>query len=165
MPSHFCSLIVKKPQAIRPNTYTLIRFPYGESESYDPENMHPLTGPDGKKHPYPSDPASGLIWPKHKEVGTVSALIYWESDDHWPSSERATEFRDRIVRDPLGTPDSTCTEHRRASRGMQCFAKTWVMLVRPTVPLGLMVAHNGGRSLKVTLAEFKLSYHTDPVSS
>jgi hypothetical protein len=164
MPSHFCSLKVDDPQSIRPNAYTLIKFPYGNAESYDPENMHALTAPDGKQHPYPKDPASGLIWPKHEQVATVCALIFWESDDNRPTDDRATEYRDRIVRDPLGEADSTCSEHRRASRGMQCFAKTWVMLVRPSVPLGLMVAHNAADSLKVTLAEFKIAYHTDPGS-
>lgn len=165
MPSHYCSLKVETPQSISPDVYTLVKFPY-DGESIDEENMHRPDQPDGLSHPYPNDPASGLIWPAHEEVATICAMIQWESDDDRPSGERATEYRDRFVRDPLGMfgePDSTCTEHRVASPGMQCFAKSWTMIVKPGVPLGLMVAHNAAKSHKVTLSEFKVAYRTDPI--
>jgi hypothetical protein len=156
---HVCSLIVRDEQTIPPNVYTLLRFPYGDNESYDSENMHALTR-DGRDHPYPSDPVSGLIFPAHDAWAQVYGMVQWASDDDRPAGERATEYRDQIVRDPLGAPDSTCTQHRPASPGIQCFAKSWGMFVHPDVPLGLLVAHNAASALRVTLAEFKIAYRT-----
>lgn len=139
---HVCSLIAKTSQVIQPNRYTLLEFPFGKLESMDRENMHPAS-----KH-------RGLIYPAHSAWGYLHAMIFWERG--------ASEYRDRFVRDPLSKrADSTNSEHRPASHGNQCFAKSWAMFVHPDVPLGLMVAHNASKPLKVTLAEFKLSYRTD----
>jgi hypothetical protein len=133
--------------------YYLLRFPYGGAESYDADNMHAQLR-DGADHPFPADPASGLIWPAHEAWGRLYAMIQWES----ASGAAATEFRDQFVRDPLGTPDTTCTEHRPPSVGMQCFAKAWALFVEPGIPLGLRVTHNAAGALDVVLAEFKLEY-------
>ncbi len=132
------------------STYHLVPFPYGAAENHDPDDMHALRR-NGADHPFPSDAASGLIWPAHSAWGRLYAMIQWDDGD-------ATELRDQFVRDPLGTPDTTCTEHRAATPGMQCFAKTWAIFVSPDVPLGLGVAHNASGSQKVVLAEFKLEY-------
>lgn len=134
-------------------TYHLVPFPYGSAENYDADNMHAETR-DGTSHPFPDDPASALIRPAHKAWGRLYAMVQWEV----ASGGEATELRDQFARDPLGEIDTTCTEHRRASPGMQCFAKSWAIFVAPEVPLGLRVAHNASGSLHVVLAEFKLEY-------
>ncbi|GAA0322214.1 hypothetical protein NE235_04285 [Actinoallomurus spadix] len=133
--------------------YHVVRFPYGAAESYDADNMHPQTR-NGTDHPFPSDPASGLIRPAHDAWGRLYAMIQWET----AAGGAATEFRDQFVRDPLGTPDTTCTEHRPPSPGMQCFAKAWAIFVSPDVPLALRVAHDADRPLDLVIAEFKLEY-------
>jgi hypothetical protein len=130
--------------------YHLVPFPYGSAENYDADNMH---AEKRAGRPFP-DPASALIWPAHKAWGRLYAMIQWET----ASGGAASEFRDQFARDPLGAPDTTCTEHRRASPGMQCFAKSWAIFVDPEVPLGLRVAHSAPGSLHVVLAEFKLEY-------
>lgn len=136
--------------------YHLVRFPYGSHESYDPDNMHALTR-NGKDHPF-SNQQSGLIWPAlppgKSAWAHLFAMVQWKPGN-------ATEYRDRFVRDPLnlssGT-DSTCTEHRAPSPGMQCFAKSWAMWVSPETPIGLMVAHNAASSMQLDVCEFKLSF-------
>jgi hypothetical protein len=135
------------------DNYYLLRFPYAGAENYDADNMH-AENRAGTGHPFPSDPASGLIWPAHSAWGRLYAMIQWEA----ASGSAAAELRDQFARDPLGVPDTTCTEHRSPTPGMQCFAKTWAIFVSPTVPLGLRVAHDAPGSLKVVLAEFKLEY-------
>jgi hypothetical protein len=136
----------------RGDGYHLVPFPYGAAESYDADNMH-AEKRGGTSHPFPGQ-ASALIWPAHKAWGRLYAMIQWET----ASGGAASEFRDQFARDPLGKIDTTCTEHRRASPGMQCFAKSWAIFVDPEVPLGLRVAHSASRSLHVVLAEFKLEY-------
>lgn len=159
MTQHVCSLIFDAtrdggPQSVPAGgDYFLVRFPYGSAESYDPDNMH-AEARDGTSHPFPSDPASGLIWPAGQAWGRLYAMIQWDGS----SGSAATEFRDQFARDPLGTPDTTCTEHRPPSPGMQCFAKTWGIFVSPDVPLGLRVTHNGSGAVNVVLAEFKLEF-------
>ena len=133
--------------------YHLVPFPYGAAESYDADNMHAQIR-NGTDHPFPSDQGSALIWPAHDAWGRLYGLIQWET----ASGDAASELRDQFVRDPLGTPDTTCTEHRAATPGMQCFAKSWAIFVSPSVPLGMKVAHNAAGSLKIVLAEFKLEY-------
>ena len=159
MATHVCSLKFDAatdggPLSVAPGgDYHLVPFPYGGSESYDADDMHAETW-DGTAHPFPADPASALIRPAHESWGRLYAMIQWEV----ASGDEATELRDQFARDPLGTVDTTCTEHRRASPGMQCFAKAWAIFVSPNVPLGLRVAHNASGSLNVVLAEFKLEY-------
>lgn len=151
---HVCSLKVEEPQEIPPGGYHIVVFPYGDEESYDPDNMHRAQ----RGYGYP-DPHSGLIHPAHDSWAQLYAMIQWESDDDLPQSQRATEYRDQFIRDPFGEQDTTCTEHRRQTAGMQCFAKTWGMFVHPDVPLALRVAHNGATTQRLVLAEFKLAYH------
>jgi hypothetical protein len=159
MAQHVCSLKFDAdrdggPLSVDPgDDYHLLPFPYGSKESYDSDNMHAETR-DGKTHPFPSDVASALIYPAHESWGRLYAMIQWEV----ASGNEATELRDQFARDPLGKIDTTCTEHRRATPGMQCFAKAWAIFVSPSVPLALRVAHNASESLDVVLAEFKLEY-------
>ena len=159
MAQHVCSLKFDAdrdggPLSVAPGDgYHLVPFPYGSAENHDTDNMH-AEKRDGKTHPFPADPASALIHPAHEAWGRLYAMIQWEV----ASGDEATELRDQFARDPLGKVDTTCTEHRRASPGMQCFAKAWAIFVTPSVPLGLRVAHNAGGSLRVVLAEFKLEY-------
>lgn len=158
---HVCSLkydsAVDGTQTIPVSSgYTLLKFPY-IGESYDPDDMHTLTY-GGVDHPYPSDPASGLIHPAHDAWGRLYAMVQWET----LSGSKATECRDQFVRDPLGVADTTCTEHRCVTVGMQCYAKSWGIFVHPDVPLGLRVSHNASVPLKLVLAEFKLEYSLDP---
>jgi hypothetical protein len=159
MAQHVCSLKFDAnrdghPLSVAPGeAYHLVPFPYGSAESYDADNMHAETRA-GKTHPFPSDPASSLIWPAHSSWGRLYAMIQWEA----ATGDSATELRDQFSRDPLGENDTTCTEHRRATPGMQCFAKAWAIFVHPSVPLGLRVAHNASGPLNLVLAEFKLEY-------
>jgi hypothetical protein len=159
MALHVCSLKFDAdrdggPLSVAPGEdYHLVPFPYGSAENHDPGNMHAETRA-GKRHPFPSDRASALIWPGHDAWGRLYAMVQWDAS----SGGEATELRDQFVRDPLGKADTTCTEHRRASPGMQCFAKSWAIFVSPEVPLGLRVAHNAYGPLHVVLAEFKLEY-------
>jgi hypothetical protein len=159
MAQHVCSLKFDAERDGGPLTvpagqdYHLVPFPYGSAESYDADNMHSKTR-GGADHPFPSDRASALIWPAHEAWGRLYAMIQWEA----ASGDEATELRDQFARDPLGEIDTTCTEHRPASPGMQCFAKAWAIFVSPAVPLGLRVAHNAPGSLHMVLAEFKLEY-------
>jgi hypothetical protein len=141
--------------------YHLLRFPYDASEeSYDAWSMHDPLHPDGYAVTnWAQDPRSGLIWPRWPDGvrgwGAVHGLVYWEAGDY-------TEVRSRVVRDPLGIAggyDSTCTEDHVATPGGQYRAKNWGLFVSPGTPLGLMVRHNAGSALDVTLAEFKLAIH------
>jgi len=159
MAVHVCSLKFDSerdggPQSVSGgDDYHLVLFPYGENESTDPENMHAADG-----HAFPDDEESGLITPKAQAWGRLYAMVQWETK----SGGATKEFRDQFARDPLAaTPDTTCTEHRAATPGMQCFAKTWGIYVSPDVPLGLRVTHGAdGVSLGLVLAEFKLEYIT-----
>ncbi|MDH2425791.1 hypothetical protein [Sphaerisporangium sp. TRM90804] len=158
MPDVVCSLTVPDPQTIPPggSAYVVVRFPFGVAESYDPFDMHPPVQPDGSTVSF-ADPRSGLIWPAHHAWGRLDAMLHWDDGDY-------TEVRDRFVRDPLGMfgpPDSTCTQDHPATGGGQYLAKSWALFVHPGVPLGLAVRHNCSRPLRLTFAEFKLSYRLD----
>ena len=83
----------------------------------------------------------------------LTANVHWEPGDY-------SELRDRFVRDPLGVaPDSTATDHRPPSPGMQCFTKQHQMFVHPGVPLAFLVSHNDSVARKITHAQFKLAIH------
>jgi len=136
--------------------YHIVRFPY-TTESYDPWGMHELAQPDGYSvSSWSKDDRSGLIWPSVAGWGTLTSLIYWEAGDY-------AELRDRYVRDPLGLTetgyDSTATEHRPPSPGIQCWHKTHEMFVSPGTPIALLAAHDASGSKRITLAEFKLAIH------
>lgn len=146
-----CSLILSTPQKILPGGYYVVRFPYA-GESYDPWAMHDPAQPGGAVvTDWASDDRSGLIWPTSTGWGTLTANIHWEAGDY-------SEVRDRFVRDPLGsTPDSTATDHRPPSPGMQCITKQHEMVVHDGVPIALLVSHNDSVPRKITHAQFKLS--------
>lgn len=133
--------------------YHVVRFPYLD-QSYDAWSMHMPVQPDGRAvTSWSKDDRSGLIWPSVAGWGVLTSLVYWEAGGY-------DELRDRYVRDPLGAaPDSTATEHRPPSPGIQCFHKTHQMFVRPDTPIALLVAQDAGLARKVTLAEFKLAIH------
>lgn len=155
MPEHYCSLIANRPQPIPPDAWTVVRFPYGPLESDDEENMHRKVV-NGREHPYPSDPASGLIRPAHTgPVGTWSAMYQFESADG------AQELRAQFCRDPFGSPNTTATRHHPPSIGMQCEVLVWQFRVRADTPVALRVRHDSAKSLELVFAEFKLHYRTD----
>jgi hypothetical protein len=138
--------------------YYLVRFPYGEQESYDPWNMHAAQR-DGDDSRFP-DARSGLIYPSHEGWGVVSAMVHWEEDDD------PHEYRARFVRDPLGDGyDSTATTDAAATGGGQYKSYMWQFFVHPDVPLGLKVSARGRRDKKIAVplmhAQFKLAIHTD----
>jgi hypothetical protein len=137
--------------------YHVVRFPFGTHESHDPHNMHPYDQPDGGTGTFP-DSRSGLIWPAAEGWGTLDAMVQWEPGSY-------SELRDQFVRDPLSLTDrpvdTTGTDHRPPSPGMQCFSKQHALFVHPDVPLGLRVAHNAGQSVRLVHAQFKLAIHTD----
>lgn len=154
---YVCSLISNSTQVIPGDKgYHLLRFPFGDHESSDVWNMHPASQPDGRESKHP-DERSGLIWPKVGGWATLTANIHWEAGSY-------SELRDRFVRDPLGldgTPDSTATDHRPPSPGMQCFTKSHQIFVHPHTSLGLKVAHTGASSRRVVHAQFKVAIHDD----
>ncbi|MFI6198958.1 hypothetical protein ACIBCS_27740 [Streptomyces phaeochromogenes] len=147
------SLKVDIPQSIPADgNYHVVRFPYPD-QPYDPWSMHTAAQPDGSAVTnWKTDDRSGLIWPSVSGWGVLTSLIYWEAGNY-------SELRDRYVRDPLGVYDSTATEHRPPSPGIQCFHKTHEIFVHPDVPLALLVAHDATSARKLTLAEFKLAIH------
>ncbi|WWQ65862.1 hypothetical protein V2W30_22715 [Streptomyces sp. Q6] len=153
---YVCSLKTDTPQAIAPGgTYSIVRFPYAAgAESYDPHGMHDPVDPLGYEvRDWQRDDRSGLIWPTIGGWATLTSLIYWESGDY-------DELRDRYVRDPLslaGGPDSTATEHRAPSPGIQCFHKTHQMFVTVGTPVALLAGHTAPKNVRITLAEFKLA--------
>lgn len=158
MPVLVCSLKAETPQLIPADGgYHIVRFPFGSAESSDEHEMHQMAQPDGYQvTDWAADDRSGLIWPAVAGWGSLTALIYWEAGGY-------TELRDRFVRDPLNLAtgyDSTATEHRPPSPGMQCWHKSHEMFVDPGTPLALLVSHNDAVARKVTLAEFKLAIHT-----
>ena len=152
---------VHGPQVIPPGPYTILRFPFGAAESYDRWTMHQAIQPDGYTvTDWEEDPRSGLIWPARAGWGELHAMIQWESGDY-------VELRDQYIRDPLSLgpveetrANSTATEHRPKSVGMQCLVKgSHGIFVRPDTPLAVRVAHDGSKSRAVTVAEFKLVIH------
>lgn len=152
---HVVSLKVDAPQTI-PNdgSYHVVRFPYTDPP-YDAWSMHQPVQPDGRAvTSWARDDRSGLIWPTVAGWGTLTSLIQWEAGDY-------LELRDRYVRDPLGVTetgyDSTATEHRPPSPGIQCWHKTHQLFVRPDVPLALLVAHDASTAKRLILAELKLA--------
>lgn len=151
MRQHVCSLKMDVPQTIPKNTWTVVKFPYDSEESYDPGDMHPLVQ-GGIEEPYPNSSRSGLVYPAHDgPFARLDWMVQWEND-------YASEYKDQLCRDPFGIADTTATSHRTPSPGMQCFVGSWDIFVHPDVPLSLRVAHNHTSSLRIVLAEFKISY-------
>ncbi|WP_413102210.1 hypothetical protein [Streptomyces sp. Inha503] len=149
-----CSLITDTPQLIPVGGYHVVRFPYGSAESYDAHGMHQVVQPDGSEvTDWRTDDRAGLIWPSADGWGSLTAMIQWAPGDY-------TELRDRFVRDPLGEPDSTATDHRPPSPGMQCFTKHHEIFVYHDVPLSVMVAHTSDQACELVFAEFKLAIHS-----
>lgn len=163
MSLYVCSLINNAPQVIPADgDYHLLRFPFGDEESYDAHAMHQVAQPDGHRvDDWPTDDRSGLIWPKLDGWATVTAMIYWKDGAY-------TQLRDRLVRDPMGlfdAPDSTCTEDRALTVGAQAFHKTHELFVHPGVPLGVEVKVSGPRPETVYHAQFKLAVESDVAKS
>ena len=159
MTVYVCSLIVNEPQSIPADGgYHIIRFPVDPTvESYDAHGMHEALQPDGYQITnWATDDRSGLIWPSSEGWGVLTANIHWKPGAY-------TELRDRFVRDPLGLStgyDSTATDHRAPSPGMQCFTKQHQMFVHPGTPIALLVGHSDSVSREIVHAQFKLAIHT-----
>lgn len=159
MPVQVCSLKLAAAQSIPADgTYHVVRFPFGSAEPSDSWNMHQASQPDGVQvASWTTDDRSGLIWPAMEGWGHLYAMVQWEAGDY-------SELRDQFVRDPLGFTDdpvnTTATDHRPPSPGMQCFTKGHGIWVYPGTPIALRVAHNDGRARNLLCAEFKLAIHT-----
>jgi hypothetical protein len=157
MPVLVCSLIRDEPQVIPADGgYHSVRFPFGSAESYDVHSMHQVQQPDGYEvGDWRDDDRSGLIWPAAGGWGDLTANIHWEEGGY-------TELRDRFVRDPLGlagSADSTGTDHRPRSPGIQCFTKHHAIFVHTGTPLALLVSHNDSAPRQIIHAQFKLAIH------
>lgn len=151
----FCSVgtsLVEHQQEIAPGGYHVVRFPYADKAEYTDEwNMHDRRHPDAYVvQDWTADDRSGFIWPNAEGWGCLEANIHWEAGDY-------TELRDRFVRDPEGVPDSTATDHRAPTTGLQAFTKQHWLKVRPAVPLVLMVSHDSTTPKKIVMAQFKLT--------
>lgn len=158
MTVYVCSLITNAEQSIPAGGgYHVVRFPFGTAESYDEHGMHQVQQPDGGVvSDWSKEDRAGLIWPSAGGWGSLTANIHWE-----PGGYR--ELRDRFVRDPLGLStgaDSTGTDHRPPSPGMQCFTKHHEIFVHPETPLALLVGHTDSRARRIVHAQFKLAVHT-----
>lgn len=157
MSLYVCSLISNDDQTIPADGgYHLLRFPYGDAESYDEWGMHPAEQPDGAVSVF-ADARSGLIWPATGGWGSLTAMIHWESGNY-------SEVRSQFVRDPLGLAgglDTTCTEDDAANAGGQYRAKHHELFVHPGTPLGIRVRHNGSSAATIIHAQFKLAVHAD----
>lgn len=159
MAKYVCSLIRNDEQLIPPGgTYHVIRFPFGSAESYDAHEMHQVAQPDGCTiTDWDTDDRSGLIWPKVSGWATLTANIHWQSGSY-------DELRDRFVRDPLGLStgaDSTATDHRPPSPGMQCFTKQHQIFVHPGTPIAFLAGHTDSVARKVVHAQFKMAIDSD----
>ncbi|MDJ1137933.1 hypothetical protein [Streptomyces iconiensis] len=158
MPVHVCSLINNEPQTVPGGgAYYPLHFPFGTGESADEHVMHQMAQPDGHQiDNWRTDDRAGLIWPTVDGWGSLTANIHWEAGDY-------SELRDRFVRDPLGLStgaDTTATDHRAPSYGMQCFTKHHAIFVHPGTPIALYVAHTDHVPRRVMHAQFKLAIHT-----
>lgn len=153
MTVYVCSLILGEAQTIPVGGYHVVRFPFG-GESADGHGMHDAAQPDGPPVTnWKTDDRSGLIWPAVDGWGVLTANVHWEPGGY-------SELRDRFVRDPFGAePDSTATDHRPPSPGMQCFTKHHQLFVHPGTPLAFLVSHNDSVARKITHAQFKLAIH------
>jgi hypothetical protein len=160
----FCSLIAREPQLIPPRSpYVALRF---DEESTDVAGWHrsnDLTDPD-----------SALIVPDVTAVGLVAALVFWEPATlaayrHFDMNPHEVlpvgaaamaprQFVHRFTRNPYQETlvDSTCTNDRVPTPGSQFHTFSWPMTVRKGQPLALMVGHDAGYPMMVTLAEFKV---------
>lgn len=143
-------------QIIQPGEYTVVRFSPVDGESSDWDGMHEEYPYDaGDPNGWAADDRSGLIRPSVPGVGILCANLHWAAGPY-------SELRDRFVRDPLGTmPDSTATDHRPPSPGMQCFTKFHTIKVDPGTPLCLKVYQNSGQPAELIHAQFKLTIMPD----
>lgn len=137
--------------------YHTLLFPFGSRESYDEHNMHQMAQPDGYTiKSWSTDERSGLIWPAVGGWGTVTGMIYWTDGSY-------SELCDRISRDPLGfTSDpnnTTATEHRPVTGGVNPFHKTHELFVHPGTPLAIQVKTNS--PAEIYHAQFKLAIESD----
>lgn len=153
---HVVSLKVDTTQLIADDDlYHVVRFPH-VGEPHDPYGMHQKLQPDGYEvRDWQRDDRSGLIWPSIDGWGVLTANLHWEPGNY-------SELRDRFVRDPLNLADgydSTATDHRPPSPGMQCVTKQHQMFVHPGVPVAVLVAHNASSARRLVFAEFKLAIH------
>lgn len=158
MPVHVCSLILQERQSVEPGDYRIVLFPFGSAESDDFHGMHQVEQPQGAPvADWRRDERAGLIWPTVTGWATLVANLHWEPGGY-------DELRDQFVRDPLGftsSPvDTTATDHRPPSPGMQCFTKQHAIWVHPGVPVALRVAHTDSRPRALVHAQFKLAIHT-----
>ncbi|WP_432021409.1 hypothetical protein [Streptomyces sp. 1222.5] len=159
MAVYVCSLKRTTPQPVPADgAYHVVRFPFGAAEPSDSWNMHQATQTDGAQvAAWATDDRAGLIWPAREGWGQLYGMVQWESGGY-------TELRDQFVRDPLGYTDdpvnTTATDHRPPSPGMQCFTKGHGIWVYPGTPIALRVAHNDREARDLVCAEFKLAIHT-----
>lgn len=158
MALYICSLIRNVDQWIPPNSYTLVRFPFGSYESYDAWGMHNVAQPDGYHvDDWDSDDRSALIWPHTHGWGWLTAMAFWEGGGY-------SETRDRFVRDPLNLTsgyNSTATEDEEPTPGGQYKSKHHEIFVDPDTPLGFMVKHSDSTDRKLMHAQFKLAIGAD----
>lgn len=154
---HVCSLIRQDAQFIPAGGYHLVRFPFGQAESSDLHEMHQVDQPGGHVvRDWDCDDSSALIWPAVYGWGSLTAMIQWEGGGY-------RELRDQFVRDPMGVTsspmDTTATDHRAPTPGMQGFTKHHEILVYPGTPIGLRVGHNDREPRRLIHAQLKLAIH------
>ncbi len=159
---YFCS-VGHKPAAgeeliVAPGEWQIIKIPYSDAQEFtDRWDMHDRRHPDAYVvQEWRTDERSGLIWPCRDGLGCLEMNVHWEAGDY-------KELRDQFARNPFGPPgepttmDTTATDHRAPTTGMQCFTKQHWLQVNRLTPLCLRVAHDSTTPKKLLLVEFKLT--------
>lgn len=151
---HVVSLQFLEDQAVPPNEWWTVRFPFDATESYDLWEMH------DPEHPlletpimnWATDPRSGLVYPSKRGWGVLEAEYAWRDGTY-------TELRHQFVRDPFGAADATGMRHLPRSEGVQYFGAHWGIFVKPETPIVLQVWHNQAGDLDLADAQLKLTIH------
>lgn len=142
--TNVCSLKTTAGQLIQPNTWTLVHFEGAAVENVDDFGMH---DPDAVGDP------SGLITVQGGSGwGLLAGMAQWDSPGD------ATETRAGFVRDPLGVPDTTATNHFARTPGGDYVTLVWPLYLPEGRAHGLRVYHNATTPRTLTLAEFKLMF-------
>lgn len=161
MTAHYCSLkfdaydgSAYSPQTVPPGVWTPVRFPYGNAEPEDAENMHPFTV-NGIDYPFDTPEASLIRPPVTGPVG------HWAIKINWLEGQSFTRaIKTQLCRDPFGTPDWTATDTRapHAAADEHDIVSAYMFRIDVAKPVAVRVKHSESSSRKIVLAEFKLWY-------
>lgn len=164
MQEHYCSLKFDaydpssySPQSVLPGVWYPVRFPAGNAEPEDAENMHPYTF-NGVDYPYSSPEASLIRPPVTGPVG------HWSIKINWLQGQTFTRaVKTQLCRDPFGTPDWTATDTRAPNSvaDEHDIVSNWMFRLDADKPVALRIKHSESSERSIVLAEFKLWFVTE----